>query len=131
MQTEYASLGIMSVVFLLAWLPVSIGKWQSFGPKWLASNRVPVTDKQLPDWASRCERAHNNLKDNFPAFVAAVAVLGLMSKFDYGTGLASVIYVASRIGHYLSYSIGNVLARALFFFGGLFANIYLLIKIFI
>lgn len=131
MQHEFVSLAVMSMFFLVAWFPVSMGKWKSFGFKWLASNRVPVSGTELPDWAARCERAHNNLKDNFPAFVTAILALGVLNKFDNGTALAAVIYTAARIGHYISYGIGNVLARAIFFFSGLIANFYLLIKIFI
>lgn len=114
-----------------AWFPVSIGKLNALGGKWLASNREPVPGKYLPNWAARCERAHNNLKDYYPAFVVAILLLGQLNKFDQSTSYAALIYVVGRLGHYLSYGLGNVLARATFFFIGLLSNLYLLVKIFI
>ena len=130
MQTEYISLAIMTLLFLFAWLPVSIGKVKTFGGKWANSNRDPVLGKELTGWAARCERAHNNLKDNFPGFIAAILILGQTGQFDTGTAIASIIYVISRIAHYIFYGIGNVSGRAFSYFLGLFINIYLLIKCF-
>lgn len=130
MQTEYISLVTMTFIFLFAWLPVSIGKTKTFGRKWAGSNRDPIPGKELTGWAARCERAHNNLKDNFPGFIAAVLILGQTGQFDHGTAIASVIYVISRIGHYIFYGIGNVPGRAISYFLGLFINMYLLFKCF-
>jgi len=90
-----------------------------------------VEGKTLDGWHARCERAHNNLKDNLPAFIVAVVLLGLTNKFDHSTIIASVGYVTCRIGHYVSYAIGNVMARAIFFTVGVTANTYLLIKVLI
>lgn len=131
MQTEYLALTTMTILFTLAWLPVSIGKLKSFGRKWAASNREPIPGKELVPWAARCDRAYSNLKDYFPAFVVAILVLGATNKFDHSTEIASVVFVVARICHYVSYGLGNVKFRALFFFAGLLSNLYLLIKIFI
>lgn len=131
MRPEYQSLAVLSFLFLFAWFPSSFGKLKTFGLRWLFSNRNPVEGKALDGWSARCERAHNNLKDNLPAFIVAVILLGLNNKFDYSTTVASIGFVACRIGHYFSYAIGNVTARALFFIIGLAANSYLLIKVLI
>lgn len=131
MQTEYLSLAYMTLFFLFAWFPVSIGKAGTFGLKWLASNRTPVQGKELSGWSARADRAYNNLKDFFPAFAVAVILLGLNGKFDQGTHLASIIYVVGRTGHYISYTLGNFPARFVFFVAGLLSNTYLLIKLFI
>jgi uncharacterized MAPEG superfamily protein len=131
MRPEYQSLAILTLLFLFAWFPSSCGKMRVFGVRWLFSNRRPVEGKALDGWAARCERAHNNLKDNLPGFIVAVLLLGLTNKFDHSTTIASVGYVACRIGHYVSYAIGNVMARAVFFTVGLAANAYLLIKVLI
>jgi uncharacterized MAPEG superfamily protein len=131
MNPEYQALAVLALFFILAWVPASIAKLNTFGWKWLASNRSPVEGKTLDSWGARCERAHNNLKEFFPGFIVAVLILGAADKFDQGTAYASIIYVIARICHFISYGIGNVLGRGLFFFIGLFANIYLLIKILI
>jgi uncharacterized MAPEG superfamily protein len=126
---EITALVIMTIFFLFAFMPVSVGKKQAFGFNWLASNRNPVVGKELPEWAQRCERAHHNLKDNFPAFVAAVLALVVTEKTTQGTSIACLVYVVARMGHYLVYGLGSVPLRALCYFTGLFANLYLLLKV--
>mgnify|MGYP006191226895 CR=1 FL=1 len=131
MTTEYTCLTIMTLFFMFAWAPISVGKFQAFGGRWLASNRKPLPGKELAPWAARCERAYNNLKDYFPAYVVAILVLGAQNKFDQGTSYAAMIFLMARVGHYISYGLGNVPARFGFFTTSLVANLYLLIKIFI
>lgn len=131
MRPEYQSLAVICLFFLFAWFPSSVGKMKLYGKKWVASNRAPVEGKSLTGWAGRAERAHNNLKDNIPGFIAAIALLGLTNGFDHTTTIASILYVVVRIGHFISYTIGNVPARAAFFFAGLISNSYLLIKVLI
>jgi uncharacterized MAPEG superfamily protein len=120
----------MTIFFMFAWVPVSVGKAKSFGRKWIASNRSPLPDKELIPWAARCERAHNNLKDNFPAFIAAILLLGHLGKLDQGTTYAALIFVFARLAHYFAYGMGNVPGRAVSYALGLGANLYLLVKIF-
>lgn len=129
MPIEYSALTLMTIFFLLAWLPLSVGKLKSFGGKWLASNRNPLPGKELLPWAARCERAYNNLKDYFSGYVVAILLLGLLDKFDTSTQIASVAYVAARVVHFISYGMGNVPFRAISFFIGLISNLFLLIKI--
>ena len=129
MPFEYQTLAIFTFLFLFAWVPVSIGKWQTFGTGWIKSNRDPVSGKQLPAWAARCERAYNNLKDYFPGFIVAILILGSMNKFDSGTKIAASVYVLARLGHYIVYGLGIVSLRAVFFSVGVLSNVYLLIKI--
>jgi uncharacterized MAPEG superfamily protein len=130
MLFEYQMLGVMTLFFLFAWLPSSVGKWKSFGPKWLASNREMVNGKEMVAWGARAERAHNNLKDYFPGFVVAIFLLGTLNKFDQSTAIASGIFVISRIVHLFSYVAGIVSLRALTYTLGMASNIYLLIKCF-
>lgn len=132
MQAEYQALALMTLFFVLAWLPASLGKFKTLGARWALSNRnKPIVEKDLPPWAARADRAYNNLKDYFPAFVVAVLLLGTLGKFDEGTKWAASVYVVARLTHFASYTAGNVPVRGLSFLTGLFANIYLLIKILI
>ena len=130
MPFEFKMLAVMTVIFLVAWLPSSIAKWQSFGGKWLASNRNPLAGKELRPWGARAERAHSNLKDNFPGFIVAILILGWANKFDAYTSWAAGLYVLGRSIHLIAYSAGNVLVRALSYFLALGANIYLLTQVF-
>lgn len=130
MAFEYQALAIMTIFFLLAFIPSSVAKRKSYGMKWLLSNRDPLKDREMIPWGQRCERAHNNLKDNFPGFVVAILLLGAVGKFSNMTELLAGIYVVARLGHFIAYGIGNVPLRALTYFSGLIANIVLLIKVF-
>lgn len=131
MSFEYYCLTLMTILFMCAWIPASYGKMKSYGPDWVASNRDPsiVQTKALVPWAGRVDRAHINLKDNFPAFVVAILLLGILKKFDYLTTCAAGIYVTARIAHFISYGVGNVPLRAGTFAISFFANLFLLIKI--
>ncbi|HXH76076.1 MAG TPA: MAPEG family protein [Bacteriovoracaceae bacterium] len=131
MPVEYQALAFLTIFFTLAWVPVSAGKFGSFGIKWLASNRHESPKGELAMWAQRCDRAYNNLKDYFPAFVVAILLLGATNKFDETTGYAAIIFVVARLIHYISYGIGLLVPRFLTFAIGLIANIYLLIKVLI
>ena len=131
MPFDYQALAAMTILYSFGWLPVSVGKARVFGGKWLASNREPVMGKELEPWAARSDRAYGNLKDYFPAFVVAVLLLGATDKFDTGTAIASGLFVLGRVGHYVSYALGSVAARGILFGMSFFANLYLLIKVFI
>ena len=129
MAFEYKMLVLMTFILLFAFIPASIAKFKSFGPAWLASNRALVSTDLLP-WGGRAERAHINLKDNFPGFLVAIILLGTLNKFDHLTMWASGLYVLGRIGHFVSYVAGNVQIRFWTYFLGLSANVFLLAKIF-
>ena len=129
MHAEYYILAISTILFMFAWLPVSIGKKRSFGMEWLASNR-DNSNRELVPWAARCERAYSNLKDYYPAFIVAILLLGQLNKFDVGTKWAAIIYVMARIVHYSAYALGNVPFRFISYLIGMAANLYLLLKIF-
>jgi uncharacterized MAPEG superfamily protein len=130
MHSEYQILAIATLLFMFAWLPVSIGKSRSFGLKWLASNRAPAKDKELEGWASRCERAYANLKDYFPAFIVAILLLGQLNKFDETTKWAAILFVVARVTHYTAYGFGNFSMRFLSYILAMAANLYLLLKVF-
>lgn len=131
MAFEYQMLAVMTLFFLFAWLPSSLAKYQSFGTKWLASNRTPIPNQELEPWGARAERAYNNLKDYFPAFVVAILLLGHLNKFDPLTSWCSGIYVSCRFIHMAGYIGGSVFIRASSWTMSMIVNVLLLIKVFI
>lgn len=131
MPFEYKMLAVMTLLFLFAWLPSSLGKYKSYGTRWLLSNRDPMAGRELVPWGARAERAYANLKDYFPGFVVAILLLGATNRFDYLTAWASALYVIGRIGHYLFYVLGNVQLRFVTFVLSMSCNVFLLIKVFL
>jgi uncharacterized MAPEG superfamily protein len=128
LPTEYLALVGMTVFFLLAWFPASVGKARTFGTRWLASNRDQTPQRELPLWAQRSDRAYSNLKDYFPAFVVAILILGALDKFDEATSIAAVGFVMGRLVHFTAYGLGNFLVRALSYAFALGCNLFLLVK---
>lgn len=128
MPFEYLLLTIMTFFFLFAWFPWSVAKGQTFGFKWLVSNRENVAG-ELPAWGARAERAYMNLKDFFPAFAVAILVLGQLNKFDHTTSLAAAAYLIGRVVHYISYVSGIFAPRFLSWVVAMISNVYLLAKI--
>lgn len=128
MPIEYSCLLVMTLFFMVAWLPTSMGKLRSFGAEWAASNRDTIPKEELPIWATRFERAYLNLKDYFPAFVVAILVLGALKKFDHSTSIAAIAFVVGRILHYVSYGLGSFPFRFIGYNVAMAANFFLLIK---
>jgi uncharacterized MAPEG superfamily protein len=129
MPFEYKMLTLMTLFFLLAFLPASLSKVKTFGIEWAASNRDQTPVSKLPLWGERSERAHQNLKDNFPGFIVAILVLGCLNKFNETTSTLAGLYVLGRITHFLFYVIGISLPRTLGYFVSLVCNITLFIRI--
>ena len=126
MPFELQMLALMTTLFALAWLPASVCKYQTYGWGWLLSNRSTADLGPLPEWGQRAERAHNNLKENFPAFAVAVLLLALTAGFRPGTQLATAVFVMARVLHPAAYMAGAVWLRVLSWVTGLLATLYLL-----
>lgn len=117
------------IFYMFAWLPSSVAKYFSFGPRYLAGNRSKDPG-ELSKWGARSVRAHNNLKDYAPVFIGTV-LLAFYLDFDQST-LAKVvwIYLIARLLHFGLYVAGIPMGRALAWGVSLGANIYLIIKLF-
>lgn len=126
MQIEFICLALLALFLVLAFIPASYGKGKTYGIKWAASNRDRIPAKDLPLWVSRCERAHINLKDNFPSFAVTIFILAFMGKFSSTTAFCAQLYLGARLVHFLSYGIGNSPLRTLGYMTGLTINIYLI-----
>lgn len=124
MPIEFTFLAITSLFLFLAWLPSSVAKFQNFGVKWLAGNRE-ANGKSLSDWGQRAERAHNNFKDYFPSFAVVVILLGMTGNFDSTTAIATGLFLAFRVLHFIAYCLGMPMLRAFCFFVNVFAVLYL------
>ena len=128
MNLEILSLSILSILYLLAFLPSSLGKAKYYGQKWLASNRSLKDGQQefhlLNNWGARSERAYRNLQTNYPPFAVAIVLLITLQLTTKMTGILSLVYLICRIGHFVSYMIGFVAPRALFWGLAWGINIY-------
>jgi uncharacterized MAPEG superfamily protein len=131
MPIEYKLLAAMTILYLFSWLPSGAGKFQSFGAKWLASNREPIPGQDFLPWAGRIERAYANLKDNFPPFAITILLLGQLNKFDSTTYYLTLGFIIARVLHYITYGLGLTKGRFLTYAIALGCNLFLLIKVFL
>lgn len=130
MPIEYLILAASTILFMFAWLPVSVGKKRSFGISWLASNRDPLPLKELAPWAARCERALFKSQGLFPRLYRRHSSFRRLNKFDEGTKWAALVYVIARIGHYTAHGMGNFPVRFASYLMAVTANLFLLLKVF-
>ncbi len=126
MAFELQMLALMTLFFMLAWLPASVCKYQTYGWGWLLSNRSTAGLPPLPEWGQRAERAHANLMANYPGFAVAVLLLAVTGGFTPSTRMASLLFVAARGFHMLFYIRGEVWPRVITWLLGLGAALYLL-----
>jgi uncharacterized MAPEG superfamily protein len=122
------SLISMTFFFLLAWLPTSLAKRQTYGRAYLLSNRDQTQLPPLPEWGERSLRAYENLKCYFPAYAVAVILLIFEGKSDTGITIAAIAYLVARLLHFIFYTSGIVSGRATAWFVGLVSNLYLLAR---
>ena len=126
MAFELQMLALMTLFFMLAWLPASVSKYQTYGWGWLLSNRSTAGLPPLPEWGQRAERAHTNLIANYPGFAVAVLLLAVTGGFTQGTRVAAALFVAVRLLHMGFYIRGEVWPRVITWVVGLCATLYLL-----
>ncbi|TVQ77727.1 MAG: MAPEG family protein [Bradymonadales bacterium] len=122
-----AALLVMSLLFAVAWLPASLAKRRAYGISYLASNRDrPPESTSLPLWGERAERAYQNLKDNFPAFLVGVLSLEFLGVDSLLWVFLAWLFVACRVLHFTSYVAGIVAPRVVFWTLGLLSSLSLL-----
>jgi len=131
LPVEYLCLAIMGIFSLVAFLPASKAKADTFGLKFLAGNRDHKPQRELPAWGDRAERAHNNLKENLPGFIIAVLLLGATNHFTYLTAVCAIVYVVSRLGHFVVYIAGIGPLRSLCWVAAMVANFIMYVQLFL
>jgi uncharacterized MAPEG superfamily protein len=114
-----------SLLLALAWLPASVAKQQTYGNRWLASNRRTEGLPPLPEWGQRAVRAHDNLKENFPAWAALLLLVIVMDWQSTATAWAAILFPLARLGHMASYIAGQFWPRFIFFCIGLACTLVL------
>ena len=79
------------------------------GVAWGFGNRD--TPLAASPWVDRAVRAHANLVENLPPFIALVVVAHLTGRADDTTALGATIFFWARVAHALVYTAGVVYLR--------------------
>jgi uncharacterized MAPEG superfamily protein len=70
----------------------------------LAGNREGL--RQLDGFAGRAQRAHRNMLENLPLFIALVLIAQIAGKADATTLLGAQLFFWGRVAHWLIYLAG-------------------------
>lgn len=111
MEQAYFYLVLSGLLTVLLWTPYILARLFVWGLPTFLNNYpegFPAKAPEPPLWARRAERAHLNLVETMPAFIAVVLGAGALadaSAYAAIGGLAQVFFLA-RIGHAVVYTLG-------------------------
>ena len=104
MESTYLYLGLSGMLTVLLWVPYIVARLFVWGLPTFINNYpegFPKNNPEPPLWAQRAQRAHLNMIETLPAFVAVVVASGLLADpSSYQTiSQCSQIFFYSRIMH--------------------------------
>ena len=111
MQEAYYYLALSGLLTVLLWVPYILARVQVWGIGTFLNNYpegFPATEPQPPLWAERAKRAHLNMVETLPAFVAVVAAAGFLVTGDAAAAIGGYaqIFFFARIAHAVVYILG-------------------------
>ena len=111
METAYTYLALSGILTLLLWTPYIVARLFLWGPATFLNNYpegFPATAPEPPLWAQRAQRAHLNMVETMPAFVAVVLAAGFLVGDQAGSsiGFWAGLFFLSRLGHAVIYIAG-------------------------
>jgi uncharacterized MAPEG superfamily protein len=114
--------GLLSLLMPAVYL---IGRTQApGGMEWAFGNRDRPLE--IPAWAARAIRAHQNLTENLAPFAILVLVAHVAGKANGTTALGAPIFFWARVGHFATYTAGLIGVRTAVFFLGTFGELLIL-----
>lgn len=128
------TLELTSLLLIALSLPVSAILATGFysrqvGAQALIGNREALSE--LLGLAGRARRAHSNLLENALPFAIVVLMAHQLGVSNIWTVAASLIFVAARLVHYVTYVAGITVVRTLAFYMGLVATLVIAGQLFV
>jgi len=113
METAYSYLALSGMLTVLLWTPYILARVFIWGLPTFLNNYpegFPATQPEPPLWAQRAQRAHLNMVETMPAFVAVILAAGLLKGADAGVaasvGQWAMIFFIARLVHAGVYILG-------------------------
>lgn len=111
METAYFYLALSGMLTVLLWTPYILARVFVWGlPSFLNNYPAgfPVEQPAAPLWAERAKRAHLNLVETMPAFIAVVLGAAFFGGETSGAtvGFWAQIFFVARLAHALVYTLG-------------------------
>ncbi len=111
METAYFYLALSGMLTVLLWTPYILARVFVWGLPTFLNNYpagFPVEQPAPPLWAERAKRAHLNLVETMPAFIAVVLGVAFFGGEVAGptVGLWAQIFFIARLAHAVVYTLG-------------------------
>ena len=111
MDTAFTFLLLSGVLTLLMWTPYILARLFVWGPITFLTNYpkgFPATQPEPPLWAQRAQRAHLNMVETMPAFIAVVLGANYLVGDAVGPaiGFWTQVFFYSRVVHWVVYTLG-------------------------
>jgi uncharacterized MAPEG superfamily protein len=115
METAYYYLALSGLLTVLLWTPYITARMFIWGiPTFLHNypEGFPAQEPETPLWVERAKRAHLNMIETMPAFIAVVVAAGLMGGNSGVTvGIWAEIFFIARLAHAIVYILGIPVLR--------------------
>lgn len=111
METAYLYLTLSGALTVLLWTPYILARLFVWGPVTFLNNypeNFPAEQPTPPLWAQRTHRAHLNMVETMPAFIAVVLGSGYLVGDVSGAaiGLWAQVFFFARVVHAIVYGLG-------------------------
>lgn len=109
METAYQYLALSGLLTVLLWTPYIVGRLFVWGLPTFLSNYpegFPAKEPETPLWMDRSKRAHLNMIETMPAFIAVVVAAGLLGAEGATIAKWAAIFFYARIAHAVVYTLG-------------------------
>ena len=111
METAYFYLTLSGALTVLLWTPYILARVFVWGPLTFLHNypkNFPAEQPAPPLWAQRAQRAHLNMVETMPAFIAVIAGADYLIGDSAGlvVGLAAKVFFFARLAHAAVYILG-------------------------
>lgn len=111
METAYTYLVLSGVLTLLLWTPYIVARIFVWGPLTFLTNypkNFPAEQPTPPLWAQRAQRAHLNMVETMPAFIAVLVGTDYLIGDSAGLMVATLakVFFFSRLAHAIVYILG-------------------------
>ncbi|MFK7926718.1 MAG: MAPEG family protein [Myxococcota bacterium] len=120
-------LALTTVFTALMWMPYILNSFVVRGL--MPTMSYPDDPPPLSPWAQRAHRAHNNAVQNLALFAPLVLALAILDQRGDAIAIATIVYFAARILHFVVYVAKIPLVRTVAFLTGWGAVVFLGIQL--
>ena len=111
MDTAYFYLGLSGLLTVLLWTPYILSRAITWGIPTFLNNYpqgFPKIQPETPLWAARAQRAHLNMVETLPAFVAVVIAAGQLAQAAAHENIVlwAQVFFWARVAHSVIYTLG-------------------------